>query len=95
MQNENKKWVTDFEALAAMTDDDIDCSDIPEMTDEEIENAPWFIEGQGKETIYFSVDDFVLDYFKKKGKNAYLVMMSDALKDYVIAQRKLEAEDAE
>ena len=34
---------TDFEALAAMTDDDIDCSDIPEITDEEIENAPWFI----------------------------------------------------
>ena len=85
---------TDYEALRAMTDDDIDCSDIPEMTDEEIANAPWFIGGPGRKEVYFSVDDFVLDYFQEKGKNGYLMLMSDALKDYVIAQRKLEAETA-
>ena len=86
---------TDFEALAAMTDDDIDCSDIPEITDEEIENAPWFIGGPGRKEVYFSVDDFVFDYFKNKGKNSYLMLMSDALRDYVLAQTKLEAEGAE
>ncbi|MBQ8692517.1 MAG: hypothetical protein IJ520_05160, partial [Synergistaceae bacterium] len=59
-----------------------------------IENAPWFIGGPGLKEVYLSVDDFVLDYFKKKSKNAYLVMMSDALRDYVLAQTKLEAEKA-
>ena len=82
---------TDFEALAAMTDDDIDCSDIPEMTDEEIANAEWFIEGGDRETILLSFDKFVLEYFRAKG-NGYREDMNAALKDYVIAQRKLEAE---
>ena len=85
---------TDFEALAAMTDDDIDCSDIPEITDEEIENAPCFIGGPGRKEVYFSLDDFVFDYFKDKSKNSYWMLMSDALRDYVLAQTKLEAEKA-
>ena len=84
---------TDFEALAAMTDDDIDCSDIPEMTDEELANAEWFIEGGDRETILLSFDKSVLEFFRQKG-NGYREYMNAALKDYVIAQRKLEAETA-
>ena len=76
-----------------MTDDDIDCSDIPEMTDEELANAEWFIEGGDRETILLSFDKFVLEFFRQKG-NGYREYMNAALKDYVLAQRKLEAETA-
>ncbi|MBR1418401.1 MAG: hypothetical protein IJ576_05490 [Synergistaceae bacterium] len=88
---QDQKAKTNFDTLTSIADDDDDY----EMSDEELANAPWFIEGEGRTTVYFSVDDFVLDYFKKKSKNAYLVMMSDALRDYVLAQRKLEAERTE
>ena len=35
---------TDFKALAAMTDGDIDCSDIPALMEEELNSDRWFSE---------------------------------------------------
>lgn len=82
MQNE-------FEKLDEVIDDDDDYV----MTDEELTNAEWFIEGGDRETILLSFDKSVLEFFRQKG-NGYREYMSDALKDYVLAQRKLEAETA-
>ena len=42
---------TDFEKLAAVTDDEIDCSDIPEMSKESLETAKWLIETPEKEQV--------------------------------------------
>lgn len=75
---------TNLEALATMTDDEIDCSDIPALTDEELDEAAWFVEGPGKTAVYFSVDTPVLEFFRKKGSN-YLTLMSDVLRDYAEA----------
>ena len=94
MQNENKKWVTDFEALAAMTDDDIDCSDIPAFTDEELNSPEWFGVCPHQEMFTLGIDRDVIDFFRNKYNRDYRYRMNDALKDYVLAQRKLEAEKA-
>ncbi|MBQ6910380.1 MAG: BrnA antitoxin family protein [Synergistaceae bacterium] len=78
-----------FEKLDEVIDDDDDY----EMSDEELANAEWFIEGGDRETILLSFDKSVLEFFRQKG-NGYREYMNAALKDYVIAQRKLEAEAA-
>ena len=80
----NANTGTDFEALAAMKDEDIDCSDIPELTQEELHSPEWFVEGPGRETIYLSFDHTVLDFFRKTGRN-YRERMNEVLMDYVRA----------
>ena len=85
---------TDFEALRAMTDDDIDCSDIPEMTDEEFNSLESFGVCPHQEMFTLGVDRDVIDFFRNKYDRDYRYRMNDILKNYVIAQRKLEAETA-
>ena len=84
---QNQKTETNFDTLTSIADEDDDY----EMSDEELANAEWFIEGGDRETILLSFDKFVLEFFRAKG-NGYREDMNAALKDYVIAQRKLEAE---
>ncbi len=82
MQNE-------FEKLDGVIDDDDDYV----MSDEELANAEWFIEGGDRETILLSFDKSVLEFFRRKG-NGYREYINAALKDYVLAHQKLEAEAA-
>jgi hypothetical protein len=42
-----KETKIDFESLAAMSDDDIDCSDIPELSEEFLASVKWMIENHG------------------------------------------------
>jgi hypothetical protein len=50
MKKENKTE-TDFEKLAAMNDEDIDCSDIAALSEEFLTAANWMLETPEKEQI--------------------------------------------
>ena len=74
----------DFERLRAMTDDEIDCSDIPAFTEEELNSAEWFISTPERELLHFSLDRSVVDFFRKQGRD-YRERINSALKEYVAA----------
>ena len=88
------KMGTDFEALRAMTDDDIDCSDIPELTDDYFDSVETLWETPETEGIYLSLNRKALDYFRNTGKgylNRLNSVMNTLLRDYV-AQQKISQE---
>ena len=80
---------TDFARLDAMTDDDIDCSDIPAMTEEELRNAEGVYTDATTELAFLSLSRDIMDHFRSTGKG-YMMRLSrivDALlKDYVSKQ---------
>ncbi len=81
---------TDFARLDAMTDDDIDCSDIPALTEEELRNAEGVYTDASTELAFLSISRDVMDYFKKGGKG-YMMRISrivdEMLRDYVMKQK--------
>ena len=73
--------------LDAMTDDDIDYSDIPETDDEFWENAEVFI--GGKKAISLRVDFDVLFFFKDMANGkGYQTAMNKVLRQYMEAHSK-------
>ena len=85
---------TDFARLDAMKDEDIDCSDIPAMTEEELRNAEGVWTDATTEIAFLSIRRELMDYFKQGGKG-YMMRISrvvnNLLGDYV-AQQKLAQE---
>ncbi len=81
---------TDFEALRNMKDEDIDCSDIPELTEEELDRGEGLWIGPHTEFMHLALETAVLDYFRKTGKG-YAMRMSKVvntlLRDYVAKQQ--------
>jgi uncharacterized protein (DUF4415 family) len=75
---------TDFERLRAMADDDIDCSDFPALTDEELASPEWFGKRPDQEIFTFSIDRPVLEFFQKQGRG-YRERINSVLKEYVAA----------
>ncbi len=73
------------EELAALPDDQIDYSDIPELDDDFWENAK-IVAPPGKERITFRVDREVLEYFRKDGPG-YQTRMNAVLRSFVEAHR--------
>ncbi len=73
---------TDYEALAAMTDEDIDCSDLPEFSKEWLDNAEITVTFPKKELISLRIDKNVLDFFRSKGRN-YQSRINEVLKTYM------------
>ena len=73
------------EELAALPDDQIDYSDIPELDDDFWENAK-IVAPPGKERITFRVDREVLAYFRKDGPG-YQTRMNAVLRSFVEAHR--------
>ena len=71
--------------LAALPDDQIDYSDIPELDDDFWENAR-IVAPPGKERITFRVDREVLEYFRKDGPG-YQTRMNAVLRSFVEAHR--------
>ncbi len=71
------------EELAALPDDQIDYSDIPELDDDFWENAK-IVAPPGKERITFRVDRDVLEYFRKDGPG-YQTRMNAVLRSFVEA----------
>lgn len=83
---------TDFERLRAMTDDDIDCSDIPPLEDL-LEDSEGLMTTPDTELTFLSLNRKALDYFKNSGKG-YLdrlnTVMNSLLINYVNEQQKAE-----
>lgn len=69
-----------------MKDEDIDCSDIPELGPEFWENAVMVIP-EKKKPVCLRLDTDIIDYFQKQGKG-YQTKINAVLKSYVAAQEK-------
>lgn len=69
-----------------MNDEEIDLSDIPELTDEFWKNAKVSMPVK-KKIISLRVDEDVVEFFKSQGKG-YQSRMNAVLKSYMNAQRE-------
>jgi uncharacterized protein (DUF4415 family) len=75
---------TDWERVDALTDDEIDTSDIPPLDDDFFANAELKMP-EPKQAITIRVDKEVLDWFKSQGKG-YQTRMNAVLRMYVKGQ---------
>lgn len=85
-KNATEKSYSDWERIDAMTDEDIDTSEIPRLDD------PFFAAAQlrlpkAKPAITIRLDRDVLDWFKSQGKG-YQTRINAVLRRYVEAQRR-------
>ena len=71
-----------------MQDEDIDFSDIPEATEEQMAQAVLRVGEvpveRGKQQVNMMIDAFIIAYFKRKaGEQDYQTLINAALSDYV------------
>lgn len=86
VQNSNRESKTDWARVDAITDEEIDTSDIPELDDEFFANAkPWAPENQRPVTL--NVENDVLDWFEQQGPE-YRYRINAALRIYADAHRR-------
>ena len=85
--NLNTTSQTNWEKLEAMTDEDIDTSDIPPLGEEFFANARLRMP-QGKIAVTVSVDKDVVDWYQAQGEESR-ALMSAALKIYAEAHREI------
>ena len=77
--------------IAAIRDEDIDCSDIPELDEEFFKNARLVMPpDDNKKPISIRVDADVLEWFKAQGAG-HLTRMNAVLRAYMLAARSEEA----
>jgi len=81
----NKHSETDWARIDALTDDEIDTSDIPPLTDEFFKRAKVRLP-QGKVAVTVQVDSDVLAWFKAQGED-YEQRMNAALRIYAEAHQ--------
>jgi uncharacterized protein (DUF4415 family) len=82
--NMNKKTETDWDALEAMTDANIDVSDIPPLTDGFFSRAR-LVAPKTQSTV--ELDDDVLKWFKSHSRN-YKEQINRVLRQYIQVQEK-------
>ncbi|MEO0647635.1 MAG: hypothetical protein AAFZ17_15990 [Cyanobacteria bacterium J06650_10] len=88
MNNTSK---TDWDRIDAMTDDDIDTSDIPPLPDQFFENATLRVPSTSSTaTVSIQVDTETLAWFQERGKAAEQHMAA-ALRIYAEAQKNAAA----
>jgi uncharacterized protein (DUF4415 family) len=75
--------------IEAIPDEDIDFSDIPELTEEDFAQAVWH-PGYGKQQVTVRLDRDVLHYFKQGGRG-YQTRMNAVLRAYMEAVKKASA----
>lgn len=86
-----KKGKTDWARLSRMKDEEIDFSDIPEITDEEIARARWTAPRRGnKVTISMRIDPELLEWFRRTGRG-YQSRMHAVLRAFVQTRREKKA----
>ena len=88
--------LTDWDRIRAMRDEDIDLSDSPEVTEEMLKTAVWFLAGQrvskGMKIVKVALDPDVIEYFKAKaGDRAYWELINEVLKERM--REELQAEN--
>ena len=77
---------SDLDRIDAMTDADIDYSDIPEFDDNFFKNAK-IVTPPKKEPLSLRIDSDVVQFFKSHGKG-YQAFMNAVLRAYYEAHRK-------
>lgn len=88
-KNSTKESQTDWARIDQMTDEDIDLSDIPEITEEMWAKAVW---RKGSKTSSISsqetlaVDGDVIEFFKAQGRD-YQTEINEILRAYMESQR--------
>jgi uncharacterized protein (DUF4415 family) len=75
------------ERFAAVRDEDIDTSDIPELDREWFAKARLVTPAERKHQMTIRIDGDVIEWFKAQGKG-YQTHMNAVLREYVKAQRK-------
>lgn len=75
-----------LEEIAQRSDEDIDTSDIPELTEEFFKNARWVGPHERKQQMTIRFDADIVDWFKAQGKG-YQSRMNAVLRAYVDAHR--------
>ena len=86
----SKKSQTDWGKFDAMTDDDIDTSDVPELTEVFFATATLRLPRQSAVDITVPVDQDVLEWFQAQGRD-YAQVMAAALRIYADAHRSLRS----
>jgi len=81
------KGRTDWKRVDAIPDEDIDTSDIPELTDEFWKNARLLYPSKKKKMVSLRMDEDIIKWFKKQGV-PYQSLMQAILKAYVESQRR-------
>ncbi|OGI41105.1 MAG: hypothetical protein A2140_05665 [Candidatus Muproteobacteria bacterium RBG_16_62_13] len=85
-----KKGKTDWARLRRMKDEEIDFSDIPELTDQELAQIVWTVprapQSGAKITISMRVDPDVLDWYKRLGRG-YQSRMHMVLRAFMQARQ--------
>ena len=81
----NKSTATNLERLDAMTDDMIDTSDIPPLTEEFFATARWRMP-QPKIQVTVEIEPEVWEWFKAQG-DRYQQCLTAALRVYVLAHQ--------
>lgn len=84
--NLKKHSETDWDRVDAMTDEEIDTSDIPEL-DEEFFASAEIRMPKGKRTVLLTVDNEVFDWFEKQGPDIR-DRMNAALRIYAEAHQR-------
>jgi uncharacterized protein (DUF4415 family) len=77
---------TNWDKIDAMTDDDIDTSDTPPLTEEFFSNAKLRMPSTPVSKVAVPVDSETLDWFRSKGEESEQHMAA-ALKIYAAAQK--------
>ena len=82
---------TDWARLAARQDEDIDLSEVPEVTDEQMTRAVLRVGGvpveRGKRRVNMFLDAVIVEYFKAKaGERGYQTLINEALAEYMRRQ---------
>ncbi len=86
--NTNKPTKTNLELFDAMTDDMIDTSDVPPLTEKFFSTAKWRMpKAKAKVTVTVEVEPEVLEWFKAQGDN-YENYLTAALRIYVQAHQR-------
>ena len=88
---------TDWDALAALTDEDIDRAIAADPTAARALTREWFEHAERvrpgqKRPIYIRLDRDVLDYFQQDGARGYQSRINAALRRYVRIMRAIEAD---
>ncbi len=88
-ENTTKKSQTDWAKIDAMTDDEIDYSDIPPITEEMFKKAvlrKGFKPIPKKNQESLAIDRDIIEFFKSQGRN-YQAKINQLLREYMEAHQ--------
>ena len=89
MKEKGKSSKTNWKKVDAMTDDQIDYSDIPEL-DETFWKKAKLVTPKNKVRLTIRLDEDIVTWFQKKGKG-YQTKINSVLKSYIKAIKKRHA----